>query len=156
MFDDVVVVVGINAAKTTLFTVEERIELIRQATRDMPGVKVDATDGLIAEYCTSIGASAIVKGLRGAADYEGEQAMALMNRHLTGIETIFVMGDPRLGHVASSLVKDVARHGGSIDDLVPAHVADALTRRFSHPAPRERSQGTTELHANAADMKEKQ
>lgn len=136
MFDDVVIVVGINASKRTLFTVDERIELIRQAVVDIPGVRVDATDGLIATYCREHGAAAIVKGLRGAADYEGEQAMALMNRHLTGIETIFVMGDPALGHVASSLIKDVARHGGDLSDLVPPGVAHALSERMASQAAR--------------------
>ncbi|MCI1674946.1 MAG: pantetheine-phosphate adenylyltransferase [Ancrocorticia sp.] len=138
MFDDVVVVVGVNAAKRTLFTPEERVAMIWEATAHMSGVRVDFTDGLIAQYCRKIGAAAIVKGLRGAADYEGEQSMALMNRHLTGIETIFIMGDPGLAHVASSLVKDVARHGGDLTDLVPENVAHALhTRMKRETAPAE-------------------
>ncbi|MCF2707112.1 pantetheine-phosphate adenylyltransferase [Arcanobacterium haemolyticum] len=129
MFDEVVVAIGANPGKRYMFSVDERLDQIRQAIADIPNARADIIPGLVAEYCRDIGASAIVKGLRGAADYEGEQAMALMNRHLTGIETIFVMGDPALGHVASSLVKDVAAHGGNVLDLVPAHVAKALERR---------------------------
>ena len=131
MFDEVVVVVGINASKNYLFSVDERVGFIREATAHIGGVRVEATDGLIAEYCRGIGASAIVKGIRGAADYEAEYSMALMNRHLGDIETVFVMGDPALSHVASSLVKDVARHGGSMEGLVPEHVAIALAEHYT-------------------------
>jgi len=85
--------------------------------------------GLLVDFVKEVGASAIIKGLRGAADFDAEQAMSLMNRHLSGVETIFIMGDPRLAHVASSLVKDVSNHGGYIDDLVPPEVAAALSRK---------------------------
>ncbi|MFT0846756.1 pantetheine-phosphate adenylyltransferase [Actinomycetaceae bacterium L2_0104] len=129
MFDEVIVVVAVNHAKKYLFSVQERVELARGALSHMKGVRVDSHSGLIASYCADAGATAIVKGLRGAADFEGEHAMALMNRHLTGIETIFVMGDPGLGHVASSMVKDVAHHGGNVRDLVPPHVAEALMEK---------------------------
>ncbi len=126
MFDEVIVVVANNHLKKYLFSVAERVELVEEAVTGHPRVRVASHSGLIAEYCAQLGASAIVKGLRGAADFDGEQAMALMNRHLTGIETVFVMGNPAMGHIASSMVKDVAGHGGKIDDLVPSHVAEAL------------------------------
>lgn len=126
MFDEVVVAVAHNPAKRYLFDTDQRVELARGAVAGIGGVRVTLVEGLLADFCTEVGASAIVKGLRGAADYDAEQAMALMNRHLAGIETVFVMGDPALGHVASSLVKDVARHGGQIEDLVPDGVAAAL------------------------------
>jgi pantetheine-phosphate adenylyltransferase len=77
----------------------------------------------------------VVKGLRGGADFDAELPMALMNRHLADVETVFVVGDPALAHIASSLVKDVARYGGAIDDLVPAGVADAV-RAAVHEAAR--------------------
>ncbi len=126
MFDEVVVAVAHNPDKRYLFAPEQRVALAEEAVAGIDGVRVTLVEGLLAEFCTQIGATAVVKGLRGAADYDAEQAMALMNRHLAGIETVFVMGDPGLGHVASSLVKDVARHGGQVDDLVPAGVAAAL------------------------------
>lgn len=129
MFDEVIVVVADNYAKKYMFSVAERVELAEKAVADRPRVRVEADSGLIAEFCERVGASAIVKGLRGAADFDGEQAMALMNRHLTGIETVFVMGNPAMGHIASSMVKDVATHGGKIDDLVPSHVAEALQKK---------------------------
>ena len=129
MFDNVIVVIAINHAKRSLFSVDERVELATKAVAHLPNVRVESHSGLIAQYAGEAGAAAIVKGLRGAADFEGEHAMALMNRHLSGIETVFVMGDPNLGHVASSMVKDVAHHGGPIDDLVPPCVAEALNNK---------------------------
>ncbi|GAA1654865.1 pantetheine-phosphate adenylyltransferase [Georgenia ruanii] len=138
MFDEVVVVVAHNPAKRYLFDAEQRVALARAALADLPGVRVELVDGLLARYCADVGAVAIVKGLRGAADFDSEQAMALMNRHLVGIETVFVMGDPTLGHIASSMVKDVAGHGGPIDDLVPPAVAAALHQALSTPAGEQR------------------
>ena len=133
MFDEVVVAVAHNPAKRYLFGADERVDLARAALADLPGARVELVPGLLARYCADIGAAAIVKGLRGAADFDSEQSMALMNRHLAGVETVFVMGDPALGHVASSLVKDVASHGGRVDDLVPAAVAAALAHALPRP-----------------------
>lgn len=134
MFDEVVVGVARNAAKRYLFDESERLELARAALADLPGVRVDVIDGLLASYCRDLGADAIVKGLRGTADFDTEQAMALLNRHLSGIETLFVLGDPALAHIASSHVKDIARHSGPIDDLVPPAVARALRDRLAAPS----------------------
>ncbi|WP_169164926.1 pantetheine-phosphate adenylyltransferase [Cellulomonas taurus] len=124
--DQVVVLVAHNAAKRPLLSVETRVELIRAAVADLDGVRVQATSGLLAETLRELRADLVVKGIRGGADFDAELPMALMNRHLSGVETVFVPGDPALAHVASSLVKDVARHGGPIDDLVPPGVADAV------------------------------
>lgn len=129
MFDEVVVAVARNAAKNYMFSEAERLELARGAVADIPGVRVEIVDGLIADFARAQGASAIVKGLRGAADFDAEQTMSLLNRHMSGVETVFVMGDPGLGHIASSFVKDIARHGGKIDDLVPENVAQALKQK---------------------------
>ena len=126
MFDEVVVAVAHNSAKRPLLPVAERVRLVREAVADLPGVRVAATEGLLADFLREVGADAVVKGLRGGADVDAELAMALMNRHLSGVETVFVPGDAALAHIASSLVKDVARHGGRIDDLVPPGVADAV------------------------------
>jgi pantetheine-phosphate adenylyltransferase len=128
MFDEVVVGVARNAGKSALLTVDERLGLARSAVEDagLDGVRVARVPGLLVEFCREIGAHAVVKGLRGGADFDAEVPMALMNRHLAGVETVFVIGDPRLAHVASSLVKDVARHGGDVDDLVPPGVGEVL------------------------------
>ncbi|TRW45839.1 pantetheine-phosphate adenylyltransferase [Georgenia yuyongxinii] len=134
MFDEVVVAVAHNPAKRYLFDAETRVELAGAALADVDGVRVELVPGLLARFCADVGAAAIVKGLRGAADFDNEQAMALMNRHLVGIETVFIMGDPTLGHIASSMVKDVASHGGDIEDLVPPAVAAALHRALSPSA----------------------
>lgn len=126
MFDEVVVVVAHNAAKRPLLSVEERVALVRRVVAEMPGVRVASWDGLLADFLRDARANAVVKGLRGGADVDAELGMALLNRHLSGVETVFVPGDGALAHVASSLVKDVARHGGSIEDLVPPGVAEAV------------------------------
>ncbi len=126
MFDEVVVVVAHNAAKRPLLAVGERVALVERVVAEMAGVRVASWDGLLADFLRQERANAVVKGLRGGADVDAELGMALLNRHLSGVETVFVPGDGALAHVASSLVKDVARHGGSIDDLVPPGVADAV------------------------------
>lgn len=126
MFDEVVVGVARNSSKASLLPVDVRIALARAALADVDGVRVEAVDGLLADFVREVGAAAVVKGLRGGADFDAELPMALMNRHLSGVETVFVVGDQALAHIASSLVKDVARYGGPIDDLVPEGVADAV------------------------------
>lgn len=127
IFDEVVVGVAHNSAKHELLPAPRRVELARAAFAGIDGVRVELVAGLLTDFCRDVGAVAVVKGLRGGADFDHELPMALMNRHLTGVETVFVVGDPALGHIASSLVKDVARHGGPIADLVPDGV-EALVR----------------------------
>ncbi|UZN01855.1 pantetheine-phosphate adenylyltransferase [Cellulomonas sp. S1-8] len=126
MFDQVVVAVAHNSSKRTLLPPAERVRLAADALAGMDGVRVVTTDGLLVDLVRDLGACAVVKGLRSGADLDAELAMALMNRHLSGVETVFVVGDPGLAHIASSLVKDVARHGGRIDDMVTPAVAAAV------------------------------
>jgi pantetheine-phosphate adenylyltransferase len=126
LFDEVVVAVGVNAAKRALLTAEQRVELFASAVADLPTVRVLPMPGLLADLCRDVGATAILKGLRGGADFDAEQPMALMNRHLSGVDTVFVVGDSALAHIASSMVRDVSRHGGPVEDLVPPGVADAI------------------------------
>ncbi|MGC4175031.1 pantetheine-phosphate adenylyltransferase [Demequina sp.] len=126
LFDQVIVAVAHNSAKTPLLSLAARVSLASDALAHVPNVTVSATDGLLVAFCKERGATAIVKGLRGGADYDYERPMALMNRSLTGIETVFITGDAALAHVASSLVRDVARHGGDISAYVPAGVPDAV------------------------------
>lgn len=130
LFDEVVVAVGINAGKSPLLDAETRIDLFAGAVADLDGVRVQRMPGLLADLCREVGASAIVKGLRGGADFDAEHPMALMNRHLSEVETVFVIGDPALAHVSSSMVKDVARYGGDVTDVVPPRVAEAVYTAF--------------------------
>ncbi|MGP7961214.1 pantetheine-phosphate adenylyltransferase [Sanguibacter sp. A247] len=136
---EVIVGVARNSSKATLLTLDERLEVARAAVSGLDGVRVEAVPGLLVDFCREHGATAVIKGLRGGADYDAEVPMALMNRHLAGVETVFVVGDGALAHVASSLVKDVARYGGQIDDLVPPGVGDivreALARHARAAAP---------------------
>jgi pantetheine-phosphate adenylyltransferase len=134
LFDEVVVAILHNPAKAGVFDVEERVELVRNALRDQHGenhhITVGAWSGrLLVDVCREVGASAVVKGLRGTGDLGYELPMALMNRHLTGLETVFLAGDPTLEHVSSSLVKEVAAYGGDVSGLVPPEVYDRLLAR---------------------------
>jgi pantetheine-phosphate adenylyltransferase len=128
LFDEVVVAVMYNPAKQGAFPVEQRASLLREALADVPNVRVERyADRLLVDVCRELGASAVVKGLRGDTDFAYELPMALMNRHLSGIETVFLPGDPHFAHVSSSLVKEVASHGGDVRGLVPDAVHAALT-----------------------------
>lgn len=127
LFDEVVVAVLHNPAKQGSFTPEQRIAFVRDSiAADLP-VRVQAFAGrLLVDVCREVGAQAILKGLRGGTDFAYEVPMALMNRHLSGVETVFLTGAPEWGHVSSSLVKEVAAGGGDISGLVPAAVLKEL------------------------------
>jgi pantetheine-phosphate adenylyltransferase len=132
LFDEVVVAVLGNPAKQGLFTVEERVELLRASLEGAERVRVEAVGGgLLVDYGRRIGASAIVKGLRSGNDFAYELPMALMNRHLSGLETVFLPGDPAFEHVSSSLVKEVASHGGDVTGLVPDVVLGGLRAKLA-------------------------
>lgn len=133
LFAQVHVVVAVNAAKKPMFTEQERKDMITKALEadGITNVTVSSTDGLITEYCTQVGATLIVKGLRQNGDYEAELGMALVNRQLSGVETMFIPADPIREHISSSIVKDVARHGGDITGMVPHSVYNALITTVS-------------------------
>lgn len=131
LFDEVVVAVLYNPAKEGAFPVDERVSLLEKSLSGTANLRVEAfADRLLVDVCRDLGATAIVKGLRGGTDFAYELPMALMNKHLTGIETVFLPGDPRFEHVSSSLVKEVVRYGGDVTGLVPDTVLVALRRRF--------------------------
>ncbi|HEX5511336.1 MAG TPA: pantetheine-phosphate adenylyltransferase [Actinomycetales bacterium] len=127
LFDEVVVAVVHNPSKAGTFDLPTRLDLLRQSLAEQPGVRVEVVgDGLLVDFCRDVGAVAVVKGLRGGTDFAYELPMALMNRHLSGLETVFIAGEPSLTHVSSSLVKEVAFHGGDVTGLVPDAVLKAL------------------------------
>ena len=135
LFDEVVVAVGVNKSKakssSRLFTSDERIAMLTDAVGPWPNVTVQGFTGLVTDFCRDIGAQSIVKGLRGSGDYDYELQMAQMNAHLTDVETVFLMTDPSMSFVSSSLVKEVASFGGDVSGLLPDVVLERLTARLA-------------------------
>ncbi|RSZ66065.1 pantetheine-phosphate adenylyltransferase [Corynebacterium hylobatis] len=130
-FEELTVLVTGNPNKRTgLFTIDERMELIRSVTRDIPNVRVDWWGGLLVEYTTKHGITALVKGLRTALDYEYELPMAQMNRRLTGVDTFFLLTDEKYGYISSSLLKEVAKYGGDVRGLLPDAVVEAVEAKY--------------------------
>ena len=128
-YDEVVVAVLVNSTKSGLFSIDERMELIRQSVAPLGNVRVDSFHGLLADYCTRNSVTAIVKGLRAVSDFDYELQMAQMNKQL-GVETMFVATNPEFSFLSSSIVKEVAKFGGDVSNLVPAHVDAALKAHF--------------------------
>lgn len=131
LFDEVTVAVLINKTKSSLFTVEERMDMLRESVRPFPNVVVDSFHGLLVDYCQEHGIRAIVKGLRAVSDFDYELQMAQMNHRLTGTETLFVSTNPLYSYLSSSLVKEVATYGGDVSGLVPATVLARLEDRVA-------------------------
>jgi pantetheine-phosphate adenylyltransferase len=130
LFSEVTVVVANSQRKQYLFSLEERVQLIRDNLGSLPNVHIDKCDGLIVDYAQAAGARVIVRGLRAISDFEYEFAMGTMNKKLnSGIETMIVFTRPEYSFVASHMVKEVAHHGGDLTNLVPANVAAALQGR---------------------------
>ncbi len=128
--DRVIVAVAVNVAKQVLFTLDERVALIREAVRQ-PAVEVQSFDGLLVGFAREVGATLIVRGLRAVSDFEYEFQMALMNRTLApGLETVFLVPAFDLTYLSSSLVREVARFGGDVSQLVHPAVQQALRRKF--------------------------
>jgi pantetheine-phosphate adenylyltransferase len=129
--DRLVVAVAVNVVKQPLFSVEERLDMLRAAVGDDPRVSFHSFDGLLAEFAQRVGATIIVRGLRAVSDFEYEFQMALMNRQLhPSLETVFLVPAVDLTYLSSSLVREVARFGGDVSPLVHPAVAKALVRRF--------------------------
>jgi len=135
LYDEVVVAVLINISKQSLFTTDERVEMLREVTAGYQNVRVTRFHGLIVDFCRENDISAIVKGLRAVSDFEYEQMMSQMNYRLAGIETLFMTTNPLYAFLRSSLVKEVARYGGDVDGLVPALVVERLRERLGTLKP---------------------
>src|SRR5690606_9387945 len=127
LFDEVIVAVLINEAKTGLFTVEERMALLREATADYPNVKVESFRGLLVDFCRARDARVVVKGIRAVSDFDYELQMAQMKHGLNAVESLFMAANPRYSFLSSSLVKEVAGWGGD----VMAHVAGTVAARMA-------------------------
>lgn len=132
IFDTVVMAVFDQPNKKLLFSVDERLELLRQATVEMPRVRADSYSNLTVEYARQVGASVLVRGLRATGDFETEFQMAQINLTLErGIDTVSFMTNPQHTFISSSTIKVIASHGGDVSEWVPAHVAQALKRAYS-------------------------
>jgi pantetheine-phosphate adenylyltransferase len=134
LFDEVVVAVLINKSKHGLFSAEERMDMLREVTADMPNVKIDSFHGLLVDYCKAHGVRAIVKGLRAVTDFDYELQMAQMNQQLAGVDTLFMPTNPLYSFLSSSLVKEVATFGGDVGHLIPETVHRRLIQRIAERA----------------------
>ena len=130
LFDEVVVAVLINQSKKGLFSTDERVDMIRDASKEFGNVEVESFDGLIVDFCRRHDIPAIVKGLRAVSDFDYELQMAQMNHSLSGVETLFVTTSPIYSFLSSSLVKEVAAGGGDVSGLVPPPVLDRLRTKL--------------------------
>ena len=134
--DEVIVAVLVNPEKSPLFSVEERVSLIRSSYRRKPKVQVDTFSGLLVDYAVKVEASVIIRGLRAISDFEFEFQMALMNRRLNPeIETVFMMPAESYSYLSSGLVKEVSRLGGAVGGLVPRVVEGHLSEKCGGPGP---------------------
>jgi pantetheine-phosphate adenylyltransferase len=129
--DRLIVAVAINSSKQPLFTIEERVDLIRAALADEPRIEVRSFGGLLVDFARDCGASLLIRGLRAVSDFEYEYQMALMNRHLSPrLETVFMVPSLDTTYISASLVREVARYGGEVGDLVHPRVAEALRTKI--------------------------
>ena len=131
LFDEVVVAVLVNKNKKSLFTVEERLDMLREVTAQWPNVRIDSWHGLLVDYCRANDIGAIVKGLRAVSDFDYELQMAQMNQRLSGVETLFMSTNPLYSFLASSLVKEVATYGGDVSNLLPPKIEQRLRERLA-------------------------
>jgi pantetheine-phosphate adenylyltransferase len=125
--DELIVAVLRNPSKNALFTLDERLEMLREVTKEHDNVRVAKFDGLIVDFCKANDVSAIVKGLRAVSDFDYELQMAQMNYNQAGVETLFMTTNPLYAFLSSSLVKEFAKYGGDVTSLVPGPVLDRLT-----------------------------
>ncbi|MGJ7044530.1 pantetheine-phosphate adenylyltransferase [Thermoanaerobacterium thermosulfurigenes] len=131
VFDKLIVAVLVNPSKTPMFSLEERVEMLKEVTADIENVEIDSFSGLLIEYLEKVNSKIIVKGLRMVSDFEYEFQMALINKKLNPeVETIFFMTSNKYGYLSSSIVKEVARFGGCLSDLVPDSVIEKILQKI--------------------------
>lgn len=130
LYDEVTVAVLVNKSKEALFSVDERMDMVREATAEYGNVVVESFTGLLVDFCKARGIPVIIKGLRAVSDFDYELQMAQMNHSLAGVETLFLSTNPLYSFLSSSLVKEVAAYGGDVSNLIPQSVARRLSRRL--------------------------
>jgi pantetheine-phosphate adenylyltransferase len=130
LFDEVIVAVLVNQSKHGLFSIDERLDMIREVTKPYPEVRVESFEGLLVDFCRAQDASVVIKGLRAVSDFDYELKMAQMNIGLAGVETLFMPTSPQHSFLSSSLVKDVAKWGGDVSPHVPEVVSRRLVDRL--------------------------
>lgn len=131
LFDKVIVILALNSEKNPLFTVDERLEMIQRSVGHLPGVEIDQFGGLVVDYARLIGAKTIIRGLRAVSDFEYEFQISLMNRRQWSlIDTVFLMPDEKYTYLSSSVIREVALHGGDVECFVPPYVLKKLTEKF--------------------------
>ena len=136
LFDRVIVAVAKSDRKHPIFGFPERLDLVKRSVQHLPNVEVDGFDGLLVDYVEKRAAQAVVRGLRAVSDFEFEFQLSLMNRKLNErFETILMMPKEAYTFLSSSMVKEIARLGGDVSAFVPAHVREALARRYARPSP---------------------
>ncbi len=134
LFDEVIVAVAVNSAKDPVFTLEERIRMIEESFVGRQRIKIRSVSGLLVDYAYRHNAKAIVRGIRAVSDFDYEFQLALMNRKLKReVESVFLMPGFRWIYISSSIIKDAARNGGDVSDLVPPHVNAMLKKKFARP-----------------------
>lgn len=132
MVDELVIAVLRNSAKNSLFSLEERVNMIRELTKDLPNVRVESFDGLLVDYMSQIEADIIIRGLRAVTDFEYELQIAQMNHVLKdNVETIFLITNLKYSYLSSSLVKEIASYGGDISKFVPAQLMDRIYEKYN-------------------------
>ena len=131
LYDEVIVAVLINATKHSLFTVDERVEMLMDVTVHYGNVTIDRFHGLLVDFCATNGITAVIKGLRAVSDFEYEMQMAQMNYRMAKVETLFMTTNPLYSFLSSSLVKEIARYGGDVSGLVPEAVLDRMRARLA-------------------------
>jgi pantetheine-phosphate adenylyltransferase len=131
LYDEVVVAVLVNITKKSLFTVDERVDMLREVTGDYGNVRVERFQGLLVDFCAANGFVAVVKGLRAVSDFEYEMQMAQMNYQMAKVETMFMTTNPQYSFLSSSLVREIARYGGDVSGLVPESVLTRLRARLA-------------------------
>ena len=131
LFDDLIIAVGKSPLKDELFTPEERVEMIKELVTGMPGVMVESYNCLTVEYAASRGASVILRGLRNLTDVQYEFQLALTNRSVAGIETVFIMTSEEYGFTSSTLIREVASLGGDVSNLIPVSVYERLKKKLA-------------------------
>ena len=131
IFDDVVIAIGRHPTKQPLFTIDERIDMLRQITKGIANVRIDTFDGLLIQYCEKIGARVIVRGLRAASDFEYELQIAHANADMSPqIDTVFLPTRTKYTFISASLIREIASHGGDVGHYAPAVVCEALKAKF--------------------------